>query len=185
MNNGKVRLALGTHNHQPVGNFAGVMEEAYERCYAPFLNILDEHPTIRMAIHHSGCLLEWIETHRPEYIDRLGKLVDCGQLEVLGGGFYEPILSSIPRDDALEQLARMNEWARKRLGATVRGIWLTERIWEPGLPVLLREAGIEYTIVDESHFRLAGIQGKNGRLLQHRTMGRYHGDVPHRQGVAL
>jgi len=157
VNKNKVRLALGTHNHQPVGNFAGVMAEAYERCYAPFLELLDAHPAIRMAIHHSGCLLEWIEAHQPEYIEKLGKLVERNQLEILGGGFYEPILTAIPHDDALEQLTRMNEWARRRLGAEIRGIWLTERIWEPSLPVLLREAGIEYTIVDESHFRFAGI----------------------------
>jgi len=157
VNNSKVRLALGIHNHQPVGNFGGVLEEAYARCYSPFLEMLDKHPTIRIALHHSGCLLEWIEDHHAGYIDRLAALVERGQVEILGGGFYEPILPSVPEDDALEQLELMNQWAKKRLGAEIRGIWLTERIWEPSLPVLLRKAGIAYTIVDESHFRYAGI----------------------------
>lgn len=153
----KVRLALGIHDHQPVGNFAGVMDQSYHRCYLPFLEKLERHPAVRLSLHHSGCLLEWIENNHPDYIERLAALVERRQVEILGGGFYEPILSVIPHDDAVEQLQRMNDWAKKRLGAKIRGIWLTERIWEPNLPVLLRQAGLEFTIVDETHFHIAGI----------------------------
>jgi alpha-amylase len=156
-NQHRVRLTFGIHDHQPVGNFAHVFEEAFAKCYAPFLDILGRHPKIKASLHHSGCLLEWIEEHRPEYLDRLAALAESGQVEILGGGFYEPILSAVPHDDALEQLARMNRWARERLGAKVRGIWLTERIWEPALPTLLRAAGVEFTIADETHFRFAGV----------------------------
>ena len=157
MQNDKIRLTFGIHDHQPVGNFGHVLEDAYEKCYRPFLEILKIHPTIRTSLHHSGCLLEWIEKNHPAYVDRLAELVENGQVEILGGGFYEPILSAVPFDDAVEQLSLMNDWAKRRLGHNVRGIWLTERIWEPSLPVLLRQAGVEFTIVDETHFRFAGI----------------------------
>jgi len=152
-----VRFTFGIHDHQPVGNFNGVFEEAYSRCYLPFVDLLEQHPAIRVSLHQSGCLLEWIETNHPEYINRLAKLVEQGQVEMLGGGFYEPILSAIPFDDALEQLDRMVQWAKRRLGATIKGIWLTERIWEPALPLLLAQAGVQFTIVDESHLRFAGV----------------------------
>ncbi len=42
-------------------------------------------------------------------------------------------------------------------GKTVSGMWLPERIWEPGMPSLLRNAGYDYTFLDESHFYAAGI----------------------------
>jgi 4-alpha-glucanotransferase len=153
----KVRLTFGIHNHQPVGNFGHVMVESFEKCYEPFLDTLAKHPTIKASLHHSGCLLEWIEAERPGYITKLAKLVEIGQVEILGGGFYEPILTAVPPEDAIEQLDLMSQWAKNRLGATVRGIWLTERIWEPSLPSLLRAAGMEFSIVDDSHFRYAGI----------------------------
>lgn len=157
MSNNCVRMTFGIHNHQPVGNFEHVMEESYTACYQPFLAALNAHPTINTSLHHSGCLLEWIEKKHPEYIDDLARLVERGQVEILGGGFYEPILSVIPRDDALEQLNMMTDWAAKRLGVQVRGIWLPERIWEPALPELLTEAKVEFTIADETHFRFAGV----------------------------
>jgi alpha-amylase len=157
MSKNKIRLALGIHDHQPVGNFEGVLDQAFRRCYLPFLEKLEQHPTVRISLHHSGCLLEWIEKNQPAFIDRLAALVERRQVEILGGGFFEPILSVIPYEDALEQLQIMNGWAAKRLGAKVRGIWLTERIWEPSLPLLLREAGLEFTIVDETHFHIAGV----------------------------
>ena len=54
----RIRLVLTLHNHQPVGNFDGVFEEAFQDSYAPFLKTLDEFPGIRFSLHTSGSLLE-------------------------------------------------------------------------------------------------------------------------------
>src|SRR4030042_1507398 len=54
----RIYLALAIHNHQPVGNFDFVFEEAYQRSYAPFLSILAKHPKIKMAFHLPGFLFE-------------------------------------------------------------------------------------------------------------------------------
>ena len=60
-----------------------------------------------------------------------------GQIEMVGGGFYEPILISIPRADQLEQIQRMREYLRQRFGQAPTGAWLAERVWEPQLPAML------------------------------------------------
>ncbi|HFE52168.1 MAG TPA: hypothetical protein ENK07_01925, partial [Bacteroidetes bacterium] len=98
---GTVYLAIGIHNHQPVGNFDFVFEDAYQRAYLPFLEALEKHPGIRVAQHYTGILLEWIERHHPDFLDRLGALVKRGQIEMMTGGFYEPILPIIPDRDKL------------------------------------------------------------------------------------
>ena len=36
------------------------------------------------------------------------------------------------------------------------GAWLAERVWEPQLPAALAEAGVGYTLLDDSHFLAAG-----------------------------
>lgn len=153
-----IKFCFGIHNHQPVGNFGWVFEECAEKSYLPFLDVLAEYPDIKTTIHTSGPLLEWMEQNKPEYIEKLGALVSSGQVEILGGGFYEPILTMIPEEDALAQLRMMKDWAKSRLGANIRGIWLTERIWDPSLPKLLSQADIEFTICDTTHFQWAGLE---------------------------
>ncbi len=129
-----VNLMFGVHSHQPVGNFDGVFRESYETCYRPFLETLARHPGVRAALHYSGSLLEWMEENEPGYIDNIGSMVERGQVEILSGGFYEPIPPIIPREDAIGQLRMMNDYIRRRFGREPRGLWLTERVWEPHLP---------------------------------------------------
>jgi 4-alpha-glucanotransferase len=153
----KVSFCLVIHNHQPVGNFGHVFEQAYKMAYKPFLDMLADYPAIKISIHNSGCLLDWIEKNKPEYIERLAALAAEGRVEIIGGGYYEPILSIIPRDDAAMQLTKMKNHIHDIFGKQPKGIWLTERIWEPGLPEVLAENDVEYTLLDESHFLAAGI----------------------------
>jgi alpha-amylase len=149
---------FGIHAHQPVGNFGSVFRKAYEQCYFPFLKTLSAHPGIRASLHFSGCLLEWIEENEPSYIDLIARLVERGQIELLSGGFYEPILPVIPRQDALGQIQMMNDYIRRRFGQKARGLWLAERVWEPHLPSIMAESGIDFTILDDSHFIYAGLR---------------------------
>ena len=155
---GKVHLLLGIHNHQPVGNFDHVFREAYERCYRPFLDLLKEYPTLRMSLHYSGPLFDWLERHQPGFLDELKERVEQKQVELLTGGYYEPILASIPSRDGMGQIALMTQYLKERLGSDPRGLWLAERVWEPALPQLLGSSGVDYTIVDDTHFQLAGVK---------------------------
>ncbi len=154
----KFELVLLIHAHQPVGNFDDVLERAYKDSYLPFIEVLSHHPAIRMGLHYSGPLLEWIERAHPEYFDRLRALVASGQVEMVGGGFYEPILVTIPPEDRLEQIARLAAYAEKHFKSRPRGAWLAERVWEPQLPSCLAPAGVEYTLVDDNHFLGAGFK---------------------------
>jgi len=154
----KFQLTLIIHAHQPVGNFDDVIERAYSQCYLPFLETLAQHPAICIGMHFSGSLLEWIARARPAYFDRLRNLIRNGQIELIGGAFYEPILVAIPPADRLEQITRFSNYLEKHLGVRPRGAWLAERVWEPHLPSTLAPAGIEYTLVDDNHFLGAGIE---------------------------
>ncbi|WP_297090134.1 alpha-amylase/4-alpha-glucanotransferase domain-containing protein [Thermococcus sp.] len=151
-----VNFIFGIHNHQPLGNFGWVLESAYERSYRPFMETLEDYPNMKVAVHISGPLLEWLEENRPEYIDLLRSLVRKGQLEIVVAGFYEPVLAAIPKEDRIEQIKLLKDFAKK-LGYEAKGVWLTERVWQPELVKSLRQAGIEYVIVDDYHFMSAGL----------------------------
>ncbi|WP_406693434.1 alpha-amylase/4-alpha-glucanotransferase domain-containing protein [Singulisphaera sp. Ch08] len=152
-----VRLILALHNHQPVGNFDGVFEGAYRDSYLPFLDVLEGYPEIPFALHTSGPLLEWLVERKPEYIARVRALVEAGRVEILGGGFYEPIMTMIPHRDRVGQIRAYSSYLNDLLGANIRGMWMPERVWEQHLVLALAEAGIEYTVLDDFHFQRAGL----------------------------
>ncbi len=156
MSRKKLNLIFGAHCHQPVGNFDHVIRNAYRQGYHPFLEVLAAHPGVKAVLHYSGPLYEWIEANDGAFFDRLRSLFRRGQVEILGGGFYEPVFPLIPDADKLGQLRMLTDFIRRRFGGRARGAWLGERVWEPSLPRSLAEAGIEYTVVDENHFKTAG-----------------------------
>ncbi len=155
--NQPLRLVLVFHNHQPVGNFDGVFEQAYQDSYLPFLDVFERYEQLRIAIHTSGSLMEWLDAHHPEYVDRLAGLVASGRIEIVGGAYFEPILAMIPSRDRIGQITTYTQWLTDRLGATIRGMWVPERVWEQSMASDLVSAGIGYTILDDFHFKNAGL----------------------------
>jgi len=151
-----VNFLFGIHNHQPVGNFDFVIEDAFEKSYKPFVEMLENHPKIKVAIHFTGWLLEKIEKKHPDYIKKLRGLVENGQVEIFTGGFYEPIIPVIPEDDRIGQIKKLSDKVEELFGKRPRGMWLAERVWEPQIVKSLALAGIEYVVVDDTHFKNAG-----------------------------
>lgn len=155
--NQPIYFCLALHNHQPVGNFDHVFEQAYQDSYLPFLNVFERFEPLKISLHTSGPLMEWLDAHHPEYLDRLAQLVAAGRIEIVGGAFYEPILTMIPSRDRVGQIREYTRWLESRLGAEIRGMWIPERVWEQQLASDLREAEIEYTLLDDFHFKNAGL----------------------------
>lgn len=154
---GHVRLILSLHNHQPVGNFDGVFEGAFQDSYVPFLDVLQDFPELPVVLHFSGSLLDWLAKNHPEYITRVRELVQRGQVELLGGPYYEPILAAIPRRDRIGQMQLYKQHLEELFGTKVRGMWVPERVWEQSFTGDIAESGIEYTLLDDTHFRNAGL----------------------------
>jgi alpha-amylase len=73
------------------------------------------------------------------------------------GGYYEPILPMIPDGDKIGQIRKMTRFIEESFGQTPAGLWLSERVWEPGLPAPLVAAGVRWTLVDDAHFRMTGL----------------------------
>jgi len=158
---GRIRFVCLLHSHQPVGNFDKVIEDAYQMSYRAYVELFEQFPQIPLTNHFSGCLLEWIEAHHPEFLERLRRHCagDAAQKwEMIGGGFYEPILTMLPSRDRIGQATRMADYIEKHFGARPRGFWLPERVWEQSLVKDLAEAGVEYLTLDDNHFKAAGLE---------------------------
>ncbi|MDG1874792.1 MAG: DUF1926 domain-containing protein [Mariniblastus sp.] len=158
MNNPQIQLCLVLHNHQPVGNFDGVFEEAYQDSYLPFLNVFEPYADLKISLHTSGPLMQWLQTNHPDYLNRVAQLVEAGRIEIVGGAFYEAILPMIPRRDRVGQISKFSNWLEDRLCSKINGMWMPERVWESCLTESIADAGIKYTVLDDYHFRRAGLK---------------------------
>jgi alpha-amylase len=153
-----VYFCMAYHQHQPVGNFDRVIEKSYRQAYLPFIQVLERHPSLSVNLHYSGPLLKWIERHHPEFFSRLKSLVARGQVELMAGGFYEPILPILPQRDKLAQINKMINYINTNFGYQPRGLWLAERVWEPHLAAAIAQCGLEYIILDDSHLKETGLE---------------------------
>ena len=177
----RLRLILCLHDHQPVGNFDGVFADAFRDSYEPFLDAFEPFDQLKIALHTSGSLLDWLEENRPAYLERVKALVDAGRVEILGGPYYEPILAGIPRRDRGGQMTRYSGHLEELFGQKVRGMWLPERVWEQQFASDIADAGLEYCVLDDGHLKAAGLRDADlaGHFLTEddgRTLALFPGD---------
>jgi 4-alpha-glucanotransferase len=153
-----LRFVFGLHLHQPVGNFDHVMADHVRDVYRPIIERTTAAGLAPLTLHVSGPLLEWLEQHDVAWLDMIGRLAADNKVELLLAGFDEPILASLPKPDRLEQIGRLREYLKRRFSVDATGLWLTERVWHPGLAEDLAEAGVEYALVDDRHFLVSGFR---------------------------
>lgn len=106
--------------------------------------------------------MDFLIDKHPEYLDLLRMLKKRGQIRFLAGGYFEPILALIPPEDRIGQINKMKKALADQFGEKTTGIWLAERIWEDSIIPELAATGILYTLLDEEHFEVAGIENPAG-----------------------
>ena len=155
---GKINLVFGTNNAITTGTPDEEIETLYQRAFKPFLTTLYTFPDIALTLHYSGVLLEWFQDRHPEIIMLLNEMIKRGQIELLGGTYYETVLPMIPSSDRTAQIELLTTLIRRRFGKRPRGAWVTELIWEPSMPSSLNRSGMEYVFLEDSHFIDAGLR---------------------------
>jgi len=153
----KLQFVMVLHNHQPVGNDHGIIAQVAEAAYRPLLRTLEGAPWLRHAVHISGPLLAWMERADTAYLDTLGEMAARGQVEILTGGLYEPVLAAIPSADRVAQVTALSDRIERRFGVRPQGLWLAERVWDPQIVPDLVGAGVRYVFMDDRAFIGAGL----------------------------
>ncbi|WP_320035249.1 alpha-amylase/4-alpha-glucanotransferase domain-containing protein [Halarcobacter sp.] len=152
----QTNLLFGIHCHQPIDNFDKVIYEIIEKSYQPFFEILKNYPEFKCSVHFSGWLFEFIKKKRPELFSLIKSL--SSQIEFFTGGYYEPILASIPSHDRVAQINKLSDFIIENFNQKPRGLWLTERIWDDSIIDDLKECDIDYVIVDDYHLIASGFK---------------------------
>ncbi len=154
----KTNLLFGIHCHQPVDNFDRVIYEIIEKSYRPFFEVLKDFPKFKCSVHFSGWLFEFIKKNDYELFSLIKDL--SPQIEFFTGGYYEPILASIPSVDRVKQINMLSTFIEENFNQKPRGLWLTERIWDDSIIDDLKECSIDYVIVDDYHLIASGFDSQ-------------------------
>jgi alpha-amylase len=183
----KMQFLLGFCFSPPVHATDDEMEAYYLAAVKPFVGIAYRYPDVPLTLSFSGPFLDWLQNHHSEYLAVLTEMIKRKQVEVLGGGYFAPLLPLIPPTDRLGQIEELTTLVRKLLGKRPRGLWLTKGVWDPALVVHLTGSGMEYTFLEEGDFRRVGLSQhqvglprlteNQGRLL---TVFPYHQDLAQR-----
>lgn len=149
-------LHLGIHCHQPVENFYNVVDTAVEKSYLPFFGTVRKKSGLKVSVHYSGWLFEYIKKHHQNLFGMMKEASEDGQTEFFSGGFYEPVLASIPSRDRKEQIKKLSGFIEDNFKVSPTGLWLTERVWDSSIIPDCADCGIKYVIVDDYHFIASG-----------------------------
>jgi hypothetical protein len=149
------RIALVLYAHQPVGNLEEGVQKILREAYLPALAALEAHPKLKSNLYLSGALLEWLARLEPIALSRLSAL--RSRTEFISGAAYHPLVSVTPVADVLGQVKSQTQHLEKLFNVSPRGIWLPEFAWEPHLPPLLAQTGLDYTVLPEGLFDQPGL----------------------------
>ena len=123
-------------------------EEIYEKSVKKLISLLYSNPRIYATISFSGLMLEWYEKKHPEVIDVLRDLTNRKQVEILGGGYYDPLFPLLLPVDRLGQIEMLQNVVRRSLGKRPRGMRLPQNAWEPQLVQSFYSNEFEYMLLD-------------------------------------
>ncbi len=163
----KIYHALVLNFHQPSGNLESLLAEN-EWEAKEILWTLDRVPRVlwdyediaRVHLSLSGTLLETLSA--PDFQSRVYGVVKCGKMlwhfqntkiiEILGTGYYHPVLPLIPESDRGEHCIRWQGIARHLFWRSeFPGFWPPEMGFCMEMIPMLRRLGYKYVFVDSEN----------------------------------
>ena len=126
------------------------LEEIYQTVYRPLLKLLNTHQNITFSFSFTGPQVEFLKKRHKEFISLSRDLITRHQLEMLGGGYFNPVFPLITAADRNCQIDLLTSEIRQNFGKRPRGMSLFLDCWDPNLVSTLQLSGIEYVLLDSS-----------------------------------
>ncbi|MCI5607085.1 MAG: DUF1926 domain-containing protein [Spirochaetia bacterium] len=122
----------------------------YQTVYTPLVKFLYSHPHFKFTFSFNGSQILFFHKKRSEFISILREMTDRKQIEILGGGYYSPVLPLLGTVDRNGQIDLLNLEIRQAFGKRPRGVTLFADCWDSSLVTNLKICGIEYVLLDSS-----------------------------------
>lgn len=127
-----------------------VFERDYKELYKPLLKFLYSHPAFRFSFCFNGVQLSFLQKKYPEFLEILRQLISRKQVEIIGGGYYDPVFPLLLPMDRTSQIEKYTSLIRLLTGRRPRGVFLCGSIWDYSLITTFSTCGMDYVFLDES-----------------------------------
>lgn len=127
-----------------------ILEDDFQTVYKPILKFLFNNPNFDFSLSFSGLQLSYFKNRKKEVITIIKEMLERKQVEILGGGYYGPVLPLLFPVDRNGQIDMLSAEIRQTLGKRPRGVTLFADCWDSSLVNNLQTCGIEYTLLDSS-----------------------------------
>ena len=134
----------------PAGKTISDSEKEYLDVYKPAAKFLYAHPGFCMAFSFTGSELQFFKKKHPEFLSILQQLISRRQIEVFGGGFYNPVFPLLYPKDRTDQIELLSAEIRQTLGKRPRGMTVYASCWDASLVTSFQTCGMEYVVLDSS-----------------------------------
>jgi hypothetical protein len=125
------------------------LEEMYQNAHKKIISFFYTHPQFPFSWAFSGVQLRFYAEKHPEFTDTLSELVARKQLELLGGGYYDPVFPLLTSADCIAQVELLTTLQHSLVGPRPRGIALTHG-WSPQLISPFRKCKMDFVQMDVS-----------------------------------
>ena len=127
-----------------------VLDKNYQAVYKPIVKFLYSHPNFPFTFSFSGTQIQFFKKRKNELITIIRELVERKQVEVLGGGYYDPVLPLLYPVDRNGQIDMLSAEIRQTVGKRPRGISIFGDCWDSSLVNNIHTCGIEYVLLDKA-----------------------------------
>jgi len=125
-------------------------DKSFQTVYKPIIKYLYSHSSFPLSFAFSGPQIQYFKKRKNELITILRELVDRKQVEILGGGYNEPLLPLLNSVDRNGQIDLLTSEIRQTFGKRPRGMTLFEDCWDSSLVNNIHTCGIEYAILSNT-----------------------------------
>ena len=123
-------------------------ERLYQTIYKPLARFLYSHPDFKFSFSFTGPQITYYKKKRNEFITLLKEFVERNQVEIIGGGFYAPVLPLLFPADRNSQIDLLSTEIRQLFGKRPRGMVMFGDVWDSSMVNNLQTCGIEYALLD-------------------------------------
>ena len=127
-----------------------VLEKSFLSIYKPIIKFLYSHQSFPLSFAFSGPQIQYFKKRKNELITILRELLDRKQVELLGGGYNEPLLPLLNSVDRNGQIDLLTSEIRQTFGKRPRGMTLFQDCWDSSLVNNIHTCGIEYVILSST-----------------------------------
>ena len=145
-----VRICFGLKSSRIDSVHSDTLENDYQKIYKPLAKFLYSHSFFRLFFSFNGPQLEFYRKKHPEFIELLQKLIERKQIEIIGGGYYDPVFPLLFPRDRSGQIDLLSSCIREAVGKRPRGILSYASIWDSSLLPCFSTCGMEFVLLDES-----------------------------------